>query len=83
MQSTNRANYGRQAETSLKEAHEEKKATQTELDDLLMVFADLEEKVAGYKSRLKKHGEPISDDEDEDGDDDDEDGDDDNDDDVD
>ncbi|CAK7229073.1 Vesicle-mediated ER to Golgi transport protein [Sporothrix bragantina] len=60
-------------EDALVQAREEKKSTQTELDDLLMVFADLEEKVADYKARLRKLGEQISDDEDGDEDDDEED----------
>ncbi|OAA59670.1 Vesicle tethering protein p115-like protein [Niveomyces insectorum RCEF 264] len=60
----------------LKKSQEEKKTTQSELDDLLMVFSDLEEKVTNYKARLKELGEQISDDEggdeedDDDGDDD-------------
>lgn len=40
-----------QAEDALQLSREEKKSTQTELDDLLMVFSDLEEKVEGYKVR--------------------------------
>lgn len=39
----------KQKEAELKEKDEEKTATQTELDDLLMVFGDLEEKVEKYK----------------------------------
>lgn len=42
----------------------EREAAQNELDDLLMVFGDLEEKVAKYKERLKTLGEPVSDGED-------------------
>lgn len=38
-----------QGDKATKKAEEEKKATQNELDDLLMVFGDLEEKVAKYK----------------------------------
>ena len=38
---------------------------QTELDDLLIVFADLEAKRAGDKKRLKALGEPVSEGEDE------------------
>ncbi|RYO99337.1 hypothetical protein DL764_006838 [Monosporascus ibericus] len=56
---------------------EEKAATQTELDDLLMVFGDLEEKVEKYKKRLRDLNQTVTDDEDgddEDGDDDDDDG---------
>ncbi|CAK7267454.1 Vesicle-mediated ER to Golgi transport protein [Sporothrix epigloea] len=52
------------AEDALAQAREEKKSVQTELDDLLMVFADLEEKVSDYKARLRTLGEQISDDED-------------------
>lgn len=46
----------------------EKQAVQNELDDLLMVFSDLEAKVTRYKEKLQALGEVISDDEDEDGD---------------
>jgi len=46
----------------------EKQAVQSELDDLLMVFSDLEAKVTRYKEKLQALGEVISDDEDEDGD---------------
>ncbi|KKA28669.1 hypothetical protein TD95_004754 [Thielaviopsis punctulata] len=50
----------------------EKQLEDMELDDLLMVFGDLEEKVSGYKKRLVAHGEAVSDVEDDgdDGDDD-------------
>lgn len=41
-----------QAWHTVAQREEEKKATQTELDDLLMVFGDLEEKVARYKVRI-------------------------------
>ncbi|KAJ9615914.1 Vesicle-mediated ER to Golgi transport protein [Cladophialophora chaetospira] len=44
-----------------------KKDVQTELDDLLVVFADLEAKRSGDKQRLKDLGEEVSDDEDEEG----------------
>ncbi|KAK3946220.1 p115 like vesicle tethering protein [Diplogelasinospora grovesii] len=54
-----------QAKTQIEEKEEERKATQNELDDLLIVFSDLEEKVAKYKERLKSLGEAISDDEEE------------------
>jgi intracellular protein transport protein USO1 len=50
---------------------------QAELDDLLMVFGDMEEKVTKYKSRLRALGEQVSDtdgDDGDDGDDDDDDG---------
>ena len=42
-----------QLQKQLKEKAKEKDATQTELDDLLMVFGDLEEKVEKYKVRYK------------------------------
>ncbi|GKT49453.1 intracellular protein transport protein USO1 [Colletotrichum spaethianum] len=51
---------------AIKKAEEDKKATQNELDDLLMVFGDLEEKVAKYKAKLEELGETVSDGEDED-----------------
>ncbi|KAL8709368.1 MAG: hypothetical protein Q9220_005862 [cf. Caloplaca sp. 1 TL-2023] len=44
-----------------------RKTAQTELDDLLMVLGDLEEKRSQDKKRLKALGEAISDDEDDDG----------------
>jgi hypothetical protein len=53
----------------LAEKEKEKAAVQGELDDLLMVFGDLEDKVAKYKERLKGLGESVSDDEDDDGED--------------
>ncbi|KAI0020413.1 p115 like vesicle tethering protein [Xylariomycetidae sp. FL0641] len=70
-----------ESEAKVTEKEEQKSATQTELDDLLMVFGDLEEKVEKYKKRLRELGETVSDgeeddDEDEDEDDDDEDDDD-------
>lgn len=43
----------------------ERQAVQGELDDLLMVFEDLEEKAAGYKERLKELGGSVSDGEEE------------------
>jgi chromosome segregation ATPase len=43
-----------------------KKDVQTELDDLLVVFADLEAKRLGDKKRLKNLGEEVSEDEDDD-----------------
>ncbi|KAI3327541.1 p115 like vesicle tethering protein [Xylariaceae sp. AK1471] len=52
---------------------EQQSSTQTELDDLLMVFGDLEEKVEKYKKRLMGLGEAVSDGEEEDDDDDDDD----------
>lgn len=51
---------------SLAEMEKEKQAVQSELDDLLMVFSDLEAKVTRYKEKLQALGEVISDDEDED-----------------
>jgi hypothetical protein len=48
----------------------EREGVQSELDDLLIVFGDLEEKVETYKERLRAHGENVSDEEDGDGDDD-------------
>ncbi|KAK2070901.1 hypothetical protein P8C59_005363 [Phyllachora maydis] len=56
----------------LRKAEDERKAVQGELDDLLMVFADLEEKATRYEERLTALGQSISDgeegDEDEGGD---------------
>ncbi|KAI0156433.1 p115 like vesicle tethering protein [Xylariaceae sp. FL1272] len=60
----------------VKEKEEQRSTTQTELDDLLMVFGDLEEKVDKYKKRLQGLGETVSDAEEEDDDDDDDDDDD-------
>lgn len=54
------------AELSLVEKDKERQAVQNELDDLLMVFGDLEDKVTKYKTRLRGLGESISDDEEED-----------------
>ncbi len=54
------------ADSSLAEKEKEKQAVQSELDDLLMVFGDLEDKVTKYKQRLKALGENISDEEEED-----------------
>ncbi len=52
----------------------EKQAVQGELDDLLMVFGDLEDKVTRYKDSLKALGGNVSDaEEDEEGDEEDED----------
>jgi hypothetical protein len=45
-----------------------RKDVQTELDDLLVVFGDLEAKRSADKKRLKGLGEEVSEDEDEDGD---------------
>ncbi|CZS96022.1 related to transport protein USO1 [Rhynchosporium graminicola] len=51
---------------SLAEKEQEKQAVQSELDDLLMVFGDMEDKVKQYRDRLKALGESVSDGEDED-----------------
>ncbi|KAK7977705.1 hypothetical protein PG996_003757 [Apiospora saccharicola] len=51
----------KKAQSQVKSKDEEKAAVQTELDDLLMVFGDLEEKVEKYKKRLKGLGETVSD----------------------
>ncbi|KAG7101717.1 Intracellular protein transport protein USO1 like [Verticillium longisporum] len=59
---------------NLAEVTDAKQAIQTELDDLLMVFADLEDKVSKYKARLRKIGEEVSDGEDEESEDESEDG---------
>jgi chromosome segregation ATPase len=62
------------AESALNDKEKARQAAQSELDDLLMVFGDIEEKVSKYKERLKELGENVSDDEDDDDDDDEEDG---------
>ncbi|KAK1639603.1 p115 like vesicle tethering protein [Colletotrichum phormii] len=62
-----------QCDVTIKKAEEDRKATQNELDDLLMVFGDLEEKAAKYKAKLKELGEAVSDGEDDDEDEEDED----------
>jgi chromosome segregation ATPase len=61
------------AEKSLQEKEAARQTTQSELDDLLMVFGDVEEKAEKYKQRLKDLGENVSDGED--GDDDEDEGD--------
>lgn len=43
------------AEKQLSESKEARETTQSELDDLLMVFGDLEEKVAKYKVSKRRH----------------------------
>lgn len=58
-------------EADLQEKETARQAAQSELDDLLMVFGDMEEKMTKYKERLKALGENVSDDEDGDDDDDD------------
>ncbi|KAK4154138.1 p115 like vesicle tethering protein [Chaetomidium leptoderma] len=66
----------KEARKRVEEKEEARKGAQSELDDMLEVFGDLEEKVTKYKERLKALGQEVSDGED---DDDDEDGDDDDD----
>ncbi|KAK4040559.1 p115 like vesicle tethering protein [Parachaetomium inaequale] len=63
----------REAREKVKQKEEERVSAQGELDDMLEVFGDLEEKVTKYKERLKALGEEVSDGEDGDGDDDDDD----------
>lgn len=46
---------------SLQETIEAKKDTQSELDDLLMVLGDVEEKSTKYRERLVELGEEVSD----------------------
>lgn len=53
------------AESILALKESERQTTQNELDDLLMVFGDLEDKVTRYRERLKARGETVSDGEDE------------------
>ncbi|GAB1313119.1 Vesicle-mediated ER to Golgi transport protein [Madurella fahalii] len=50
-----------EARKGMEEKEEERKGLQAELDDLLIVFGDLEEKVSKYKERLKALGETVSD----------------------
>lgn len=54
------------AEGLLLEKETERQAAQNELDDLLMVFGDLEEKASKYKERLRSLGESVSDGEEDD-----------------
>ncbi|KAJ5676824.1 uncharacterized protein N7477_002457 [Penicillium maclennaniae] len=54
------------AQLEAKEKDEARQATQTELDDLLIVFGDLETKRNEDKQRLKDLGQEVSEDEDED-----------------
>jgi chromosome segregation ATPase len=49
------------AEKSLQEQEAARQTIQSELDDLLMVFGDLEERCEKYKKRLKDLGESVSD----------------------
>lgn len=62
-----------QLEEKIASREAEKESIQGELDDMLMVYADTEEKLNKYKERLKAKGESISDDEEEEGDEDDDD----------
>ncbi|KAK7398750.1 Vesicle-mediated ER to Golgi transport protein [Neonectria punicea] len=62
----------KELESKLAESIKAKETAQSELEDLLMVFGDLEEKVAKYKARLAELGEAVSDGEDDDDDEDDE-----------
>ena len=52
--------------TALVEKEKERKVVQGELEDLLMVFGDLEEKSEKYKAQLKELGGNVSDGEDDD-----------------
>ncbi|KAJ6145669.1 hypothetical protein N7470_009564 [Penicillium chermesinum] len=54
------------AQSEAKEKEEARIGTQTELDDLLIVFGDLEAKREKDKKRLKELGQEVSEDEDED-----------------
>jgi predicted nucleic acid-binding Zn-ribbon protein len=70
------AKLEKQLEVQKKEVEKEKEEAnkaRTELEDMLMVLADLEDKAKGYREKLRKHGEEVSDDEDEDDDDEDDD----------
>lgn len=62
-----------QTDELIQQKEKDKESTQGELDDMLMLFADAEEKVNKYKEKLQALGETISDDEDGDDDEDDED----------
>ncbi|KAI5862272.1 p115 like vesicle tethering protein [Durotheca rogersii] len=55
----------KECQSQVREKEEQRSATQGELDDLLMVFGDLEEKVEKYKKRLIEAGESVSDGEEE------------------
>ncbi|RDW66149.1 hypothetical protein BP6252_09784 [Coleophoma cylindrospora] len=66
-----------EAEEYVTSKEEEKQALQSEMDDFLLLFGDMEEKVSKYKEQLKSLGETVSDGEgdgDDDEDEDDEDG---------
>lgn len=60
------------AEALVEAKEKERIAVQGELDDLLMVFGDLEEKVEKYKEQLKTLGASVSDGEEDDEDEEDE-----------
>lgn len=67
------AKLEKQVEAQKKEIEKEKEEAskaRTELEDMLMVLADLEEKTKGYREKLRKHGEEVSEDEDDDDEDD-------------
>ncbi|KAH6622900.1 p115 like vesicle tethering protein [Chaetomium tenue] len=66
----------KEARGLVKVKEEERKSAQSELDDMLEVFGDMQDKITKYKERLKALGQEVSDGEDEDGDDDDDDDDD-------
>lgn len=51
-------------ESNLEDERNQKAAVQGELDDLLMVFEDVEDKVSRYKKKLRDLGEVVSDGED-------------------
>ena len=57
---------GKKLEEQLEENESAREDVQTELDDLLVVFSDLEAKRAADKSRLKTLGEEVSEDEEDD-----------------
>ncbi|OCT47087.1 intracellular transport protein [Cladophialophora carrionii] len=61
-------NRAKQLGDELEQEKVRRKDVQTELDDLLVVFADLEAKRSADKKKLKDLGQEVSEDEDEDGD---------------
>ncbi|KAK5051991.1 hypothetical protein LTR84_002795 [Exophiala bonariae] len=69
MRAESRASDGesdaKRLQVELEREKSERKDVQTELDDLLVVFGDLEAKRSTDKKRLKELGEEVSDDEDE------------------
>ncbi|KIW66017.1 hypothetical protein PV04_08225 [Phialophora macrospora] len=64
----------KQLAEELEQENKRRKDVQTELDDLLVVFADLEAKRSADKKKLKDLGQEVSEDEDEEGDEGDDDG---------